>query len=46
MISQIKYYRKRFMKYAIKNGGTKASLRYKIRIDKETPFSNKINTNR
>ena len=30
MIPQIKYYRQRFIKYAIKNGVTKASIRYKI----------------
>ena len=30
MLPQIKYYRQRFIKYAIKNGVTKASTRYKI----------------
>ena len=30
MIPQIKYYRQRFIKYAIKNGVTKALIRYKI----------------
>lgn len=30
MIPQIKYYRQRFIKYAIKNGVTEASIRYKI----------------
>ena len=30
MLPQIKYYRQRFIKYAIKNGVTKASIRYKI----------------
>ncbi len=30
MLPQIKYYRQRFIKYAIKNGVTEASIRYKI----------------
>ena len=30
MLPQIKYNRQRFIKYAIKNGVTKASIRYKI----------------
>ena len=30
MMPQIKYYRQRFIKYAIKNGVTKALIRYKI----------------
>ena len=30
MIPQIKYYHQLFIKYAIKNGVTKASIRYKI----------------
>lgn len=30
MLPQIKYYHQRFIKYAIKNGVTKASIRYKI----------------
>ena len=32
MLPQVKYYRQRFIKYAIKNGVTKASLRYKVWI--------------